>query len=82
MIFARISEMALEEQDRWVLWVPVLFGLGIAIYFALPTEPVIYGGILGLIAIVGIGYRGRSNRIILWCAILIGIIIAGFSAAQ
>ena len=31
---------ALEaEQDRWFLWVPVCFGIGIAIYFALPTEP-------------------------------------------
>lgn len=27
------------EQDRWFLWVPVFFGAGIAIYFALPTEP-------------------------------------------
>ena len=31
---------ALEsEQDRWFLWLPVLFGAGIALYFALPTEP-------------------------------------------
>ena len=31
---------ALEgEQDRWFLWVPVLFGLGIALYFGVSTEP-------------------------------------------
>lgn len=27
------------EQDRWFLWLPVLFGTGIGIYFALPSEP-------------------------------------------
>ena len=27
------------EQDRWFLWVPVLFGLGIVIYFSLSSEP-------------------------------------------
>jgi competence protein ComEC len=26
------------EQDRWFLWLPVLFGAGIALYFALPFE--------------------------------------------
>ena len=27
------------ERDRWVLWLPVGFGLGIAAYFSLPAEP-------------------------------------------
>jgi len=27
------------EQERWFLWLPVLFGCGIALYFALPSEP-------------------------------------------
>jgi competence protein ComEC len=27
------------EQDRWFLWVPVLVGLGIVLYFSLSTEP-------------------------------------------
>jgi hypothetical protein len=29
------------EQERWFLWVPVLLGSGIGIYFALPSEPYI-----------------------------------------
>lgn len=28
-----------EEQGRWFLWIPVLFGIGIGIYFSLPFEP-------------------------------------------
>jgi competence protein ComEC len=27
------------EQARWFLWLPVLFGLGIGLYFAAPVEP-------------------------------------------
>jgi competence protein ComEC len=27
------------EQERWFLWLPVLFGVGIALYFMLPVEP-------------------------------------------
>ena len=28
-----------DESDRWFLWVPVCFGAGIGLYFALPEEP-------------------------------------------
>jgi competence protein ComEC len=27
------------EQERWFLWLPVMFGAGIALYFLLPSEP-------------------------------------------
>ncbi len=27
------------EQERWFLWMPVLLGLGIGLYFSLPAEP-------------------------------------------
>ncbi|MGH7124343.1 MAG: hypothetical protein ACREFI_08235, partial [Stellaceae bacterium] len=34
------SARALEaEQDRWFLWLPVLFAAGILAYFALADEP-------------------------------------------
>jgi competence protein ComEC len=28
-----------DEQERWFLWLPVMFGAGIAFYFLLPAEP-------------------------------------------
>jgi competence protein ComEC len=38
--FLKASARALEaEQDRWFLWVPVLFAGGIIAYFALADEP-------------------------------------------
>lgn len=36
---AYISENLDAEQERLIAWVPFLFGLGIALYFALPFEP-------------------------------------------
>lgn len=35
----RISNILLDEKDNWFLWVPVLFGIGVLIYFYLPCEP-------------------------------------------
>jgi hypothetical protein len=38
--FLDASARLLEaEQDRWMLWVPVLFAAGILTYFALADEP-------------------------------------------
>lgn len=37
--FLSLKNLFLTEHDRWNLWLPVLFGLGIATYFLLPKEP-------------------------------------------
>lgn len=34
-----LAEAFAAERDRWMLWLPVLFGAGIGLYFALPVEP-------------------------------------------
>jgi competence protein ComEC len=41
------------ERDRWFLWLPVLVGAGIALYFALPAEPP--GWLTPLAALAGLG---------------------------
>jgi len=38
------------QRERWFCWVPVLFGLGIALYFWLPVEPQ-----LGVALAIGVG---------------------------
>jgi competence protein ComEC len=43
--------LALEERERWALWLPVGFGAGIAIYFALAAEP----SRLAMLAVAAIG---------------------------
>jgi len=36
----------LAERERWLLWLPVGLGAGIALYFALPREPPVWLGLL------------------------------------
>jgi len=47
------------EQQRWFLWLPVAFGLGIAVYFQLPGEPPLLACLLPLPAAV---LLARFNR--------------------
>ena len=37
--FRAIAEALAAESDRRILWAPVFFGAGIALYFALTVEP-------------------------------------------
>lgn len=77
-----IKENFILERNRWVLWMPVLFGLGIAIYFALPVEPSKWI-ILGIIEILLVlAFFFRRNRIALaWLGIFC-IIVLGFANIQ
>jgi competence protein ComEC len=41
------------ERSRWMLWLPVAMGLGIAVYFELPSEPALWlGPALAAVALV------------------------------
>lgn len=70
------------ERDRWPLWCPVGFGLGIACYFAWSHEPPAGLGplfLLGAVALI-VPIRRRQGPLI----VLIGLalVAAGFSVAQ
>lgn len=70
------------ERDRWVLWVPVGFGLGIGIYFGLPIEPVVWTGPASL-AVVFCGFLlswARRGTVIPWVALI--VLASGFTVAQ
>lgn len=91
-IWARLA----AERERWVLWSPVGVGAGIAAYFALPTEPPPWAGLLVLAATLAAtlaaifatrsSWRnrrpsgGRSG--ILAPAVAVAVFAAGFAAAQ
>ena len=70
------------ERDRWLLWIPVGIGLGIALYFMLPTEPPLWTGVAGLagaLAVIGIGRRHAGLIVV---GIALAAPAAGFSAGQ
>lgn len=52
----RLATALEAERAYWLLWVPVLIGAGIAVYFALPREPAPALGILALITVASMRY--------------------------
>jgi competence protein ComEC len=78
-----LSKCALSERERWVLWLPVAFGIGIALYFGLPREPPPFVGVaLGasgvLLAVAAAGTESPFARALLGgvAAILLGFGVA------
>ncbi len=53
-LFAPLMRRLEAEQERWFLWMPVLLGLGIGLYFALPSEPHILTALAPLAVILGL----------------------------
>ena len=47
---AAVAAMAEADRERWALWLPVLFGSGVALYFLLPFEPARLPGLITLVA--------------------------------
>ena len=79
---ATIKSAFLTERDRWPLWIPVLFGIGISVYFALPIEPPYWLGLLSLIAAASCLWVQRNEPRGLLIAIGLVVVAAGFAAAQ
>jgi competence protein ComEC len=53
---------ALEaEHERWFLWLPVLFGAGIALYFALSEEPPALVALMPAVAALALHLAGPRN---------------------
>ena len=71
-----ILEQLDAERGRWMLWLPVAMGLGIAVYFELPVEPALWLGpaiaAAGAVAVV-LAPAGSKAR-----AICIGRVAAAF----
>lgn len=76
-----VNNQFFDDFQRWPLWIPVLFGIGISIYFSLPFEPPLWW------AFTGIGFfvlafcicRLHILHILLFA---VSVIALGFSVAQ
>lgn len=78
----RLWSAFIAERERWLLWLPVAFGIGIAVYFALPLEPAWYAGpVLLTLSLAGLTAfaRGASLRLVMVLSLLAAM---GFAAAQ
>lgn len=82
-----MDELA-AQKDRLFLWAPVVFGVGIAVYFMLPFEPGLWGAavlVLCAFAFLFYTYRRQHDSLEKFCLYLAaaGIFLAacGFMAA-
>lgn len=83
MSFAGTFTAALgAERERWPLWLPVLLGVGVGTYFALPVEPWPWLGpgacLAGLVLLVA-GRVQDAARLLASAALCVAL---GFTAAQ
>jgi competence protein ComEC len=81
-MLAPLVARLLAERERWALWFPVLMGIGIGIYFWLPSEPPFWIGAsalaLGVAALVG-AWRARHDLTLAGAVLALAL---GFAAAQ
>ena len=81
-LLVALGERFLAERERWPLWLPVLMGAGIAIYFSLDREPNwwIGGALLALAGCAFLVAWRLEWQFVPCCAAL--AIALGFAAAQ
>lgn len=76
-IAENIKQNLSAERERWLLWLPVFFGLGIGTYFSLPFEPSLYSALIILLFLPPL-FIWRRNFI----PVLLFTIAAGFAVAR
>jgi hypothetical protein len=64
-IFAAVAARLAAEGERRFLWLPVLFGAGIGLYFNLQFEPPLWPGIA--VAVAGVALVVALRRRPGWC---------------
>lgn len=77
-----LDERLSAERERWPLWIPVFLGAGIALYFALSTEPPGWIGPWGLAAAAIGAWLVRRRSGVALSLVCLCLILAGLSVAQ
>ena len=68
---SRLRAVLLDERARWPLWLPVGVGSGVALYFALPSEPSRWAGpiVLLLCGLLAFAWRQRTTACVTACGL-------------
>lgn len=86
MMFRPLTERALailaDERDRLALWLPVLAGGGIGLYFALTVEPPFWVGFVVLAVAAFAAWLGRRRTAVVMASLAVAALALGFAAAQ
>lgn len=81
-IAALLIRLAEEERGRLLLWFPVLFGCGVALYFAIRFEPPLWAGPAVVAGAFLLAVLGRRRLWILVFSVVVIASAAGFTAGQ
>jgi competence protein ComEC len=79
---AALAAAFAAEEDRRILWLPVFFGTGIALYFALTFEPPRWLGLAATLAGAAIALALRRRPGWREAAIALAFVAAGFATIQ
>ena len=73
-----------RQADRWTLWTPVAFGIGCAVYFALPREPALWiaWALVPLAASLLVATRWSVWRATTLALVLTACAVGGFATAK
>ncbi|OIQ90903.1 ComEC family competence protein [mine drainage metagenome] len=71
----------LNERDRWIFWLPVALGTGIALYFSLPSEPPLWVGGAGAALFALLAWGGRRFLPLWIAAVYLSLVFTGFFMA-
>jgi competence protein ComEC len=77
-----ISNRFQKDQECWVLWIAVFFGIGIGVYFSLPFEPSLVSGITTFVLSFLLIVAFRKKYILSLLAIILFTIASGFLCVQ
>ncbi len=77
-----LKEYFFAERNRWFVWIPVLFGLGIGIYFLLPAEPSKWLTLVIIETMIVSAYLGRHKPEFLFGLTIAAIVVLGFADIQ
>lgn len=79
---AYLAEALAAEGDRRILWLPVFFGTGIALYFTPTVEPPWWLGLATTLACVLVAILLRRRRVVRNAAIALAFCAAGLAIMQ
>src|SRR5215469_11536255 len=78
-LFGALADRLGVEGERRLLWLPVFFGIGIGLYFALKAEPPLWPGIAATIAGIGALFALRHHPASYEAALAFTALAAGFA---
>ncbi len=80
--FYNVKEQFFKEQERWFLWFPVLFALGIGLFFLLPKDISIWWTLGVIELLIGAAIFFRRNIFALVWLMLLSMVVLGFTDIQ